>query len=467
MADPAPPAAAPEATKDNEETDRAAEEMAAAKIEEGENPDEVVVPSILSGSGLDPKDALADVLVQQDDPNSPLYSVHSFEELGLTPTLLKGIYTGMGFNKPSKIQETALPMILGTPPKNLIAQAHNGSGKTACFTLGMLARIDESKKQPQALCLVNTRELARQTHEIVKKMAQFTSITCAIVVPDGEKIPRGQQLQDQIIVGTPGRTIDLLRKRVINARGIKIFVLDEADNMIDQQGLADQSIRVKKELPASCQMLLFSATFPPRTFALAKKMVANPNIIHVKKEQLTLSGIKQFYFECSNEANKFEVLEDIYGLLTIGQSIIFVNTKVMAEKLTQYMRDKDHTVSVIKGGKDADTTDRDRVMDEFREGKTKVLISTDVLSRGIDVLQVSLVINFDIPAGRNGEAEPETYLHRIGRTGRFGRKGVAINLVHDQPSKMRLKAIQDWYENTIELTSQDNIEELEKFVAAH
>lgn len=413
--------------------------------------------SNLISSEYEVKVKLADI---QADPNSPLYSAKSFDELGLAPELLKGIYA-MKFQKPSKIQERALPLLLHNPPRNMIAQSQSGTGKTAAFSLTMLTRVNPEDASPQAICLAPSRELARQTLEVVQEMGKFTKITSQLIVPDS--FEKNKQINAQVIVGTPGTVLDLMRRKLMQLQKIKIFVLDEADNMLDQQGLGDQCIRVKRFLPKDTQLVLFSATFADAVRQYAKKIVPNANTLELQTNEVNVDAIKQLYMDCKNEADKFDVLTELYGLMTIGSSIIFVATKKTANVLYGKLKSEGHEVSILHG--DLQTQERDRLIDDFREGRSKVLITTNVLARGIDIPTVSMVVNYDLPTLANGQADPATYIHRIGRTGRFGRKGVAISFVHDKNSFNILSAIQKYF-GDIEMTRvpTDDWDEVEKIV---
>jgi ATP-dependent RNA helicase DDX19/DBP5 len=258
-----------------------------------------------------------------------------------------------------------------------------------------------------------------------------------------------------IVVGTPGKITDLIKNRFINMREIKTFVLDEADHMLDQQGLKEQTMRVHAMLPRGCQVLLFSATYDDDVTAFALKTVPQPRTtMRLERSQLTVDKIAQFFVECTNDQHKFSVLSDIYAYLTIGQSIIFCQRKDTADALTRFMKEAGHTVSLLHGN--LDTKERDRVIDEYRFGKTRVLITTNVLSRGIDILQITLVINFDVPVDQSGKPDYATYLHRIGRSGRFGRSGIALNFVSDERSKRTLKQIEQYFGKPIaEFPSND------------
>ncbi|KAI0783944.1 DEAD-domain-containing protein [Irpex lacteus] len=359
---------------------------------------------------------------QQADPNSPLFSAKTFEELGLHQDLLKGIYD-MGFSKPSKIQERALPLLLANPPQNMIGQSQSGTGKTAAFVLTMLSRIDFSKNAPQAICLAPGRELARQIMSVVVAMGKFTPVQTEYAIKD--HLPKGiSKVTAQVIVGTPGTMIDLMRRRVID--------VSEADDMLKQDGLHAAENQ-------AVQIVLFSATFPDHVRNFASKFAPNANRIELKQNEISVDNIRQFYMDCRDEDHKYEVLVSLYNLLTIGQSIIFCQHRHTADRISQRMTDEGHKVASLHGAKDA--SERDAIIDSFREGREKVLITTNVIARGIDILQVNMVVNYDLPLlnergdwKNRDDARPdiETYIHRIGRTGRFGRKGISINFVHDK-----------------------------------
>ncbi|KAL6592504.1 P-loop containing nucleoside triphosphate hydrolase protein [Neocallimastix sp. 'constans'] len=381
----------------------------------------------------------------------------TFEDMKLHEKLLENIYR-VGFIKPSKIQEKAIPLLLHDPPTNLIGQSQSGTGKTAAFTLAMLSRINIDLKAPQAIVLAPSRELVRQILFVVQSLGKDYPVSIQLAVKDS--LPKGGKIESNIIIGTPGTVIDLIRKRRLLTNNIRFFVLDEADNMLDLQGLGDQSIRIRKMVPASCQIALFSATFSPNLWKFANRFAPNANKISLKTEELSVEGIKQFYMDCKDEKQKEEILSVIYGLLSVSQSMIFVARRDVADRLGRKMTNEGHKVIVLHGKFEGD--ERDQVMDDFRSGKAKVLITTNVLARGIDVLQVNLVINYDIPLDGEGRPDPETYLHRIGRTGRFGRVGVAINFVHDKKSYNDMKVIEKYFGKEIIRIPTDDYEEIEK-----
>ena len=367
----------------------------------------------------------------------------------------------MNFRKPSKIQEKALPLLLMDPPQNMIAQSQSGTGKTAAFSLNILSRIDISNPAPQALVLAPSRELARQILGVISHMGQFIEgLKTMAAVPDPSR--RNQKFDAHVLVGTPGTAMDQIRRRAIDPRSIKVLVLDEADNMLDQGGLGEQCTRVKSLIPGKFQTVLFSATFPEIVVDFAQKFAPNANTITLAHEELTIDGIKQLMIDCPSEQEKYNVLLKFYGLMAQASSIIFVRKKSTAEELEQRMISDGHKVAQLSGNLEGDA--RDRVIDAFRSGEAKVLITTNVLARGIDVQSVTMVINFDVPTMANGrDPDPETYLHRIGRTGRFGRVGVAVTMIHDRQSWEQLNKIASYYKTEIQplpLDDWDTVEEV-------
>jgi len=401
-----------------------------------------------------------DLEIQRKDPNSPLYSVKSFEALNLSPNLLKGVYA-MGFNAPSKIQETALPTLLADPPQNMIAQSQSGTGKTAAFVLAMLSRVDTSLNYPQVLCLSPVYELALQTGEVASKMSQFCSDLTIRFATRGEDLPRGTKITDHIIIGTPGKVLDWsIKFKFFDLKKITVFVLDEADVMIATQGHQDQSIRIHKNLSPDCQMLLFSATYDQAVMDFAENIVSNPVTIKLRREEESINNIKQYYVNCETPEAKYRSIANIYGVITIGQAMIFCHTRKTASWLVDKMTAEGHAVALLSG--ELSTDARIAVLDRFRDGLEKILITTNVLSRGIDVEQVTIVVNFDLPVDVNGKADCETYLHRIGRTGRFGKSGLAINLVDGPKSMAILKQIENHFLKDIKKLNAEDVDEIEK-----
>lgn len=306
----------------------------------------------------------------QRNPNSPLYSVKSFEELNLRPELLKGVYA-MGFNSPSKIQETALPTLIADPPQNMIAQSQSGTGKTAAFILASLSRVDTNLKYPHVLVLSPTYELALQVGTVAQQMAKFIPNIEFCFAVRGEHLARGSKIQAQFIIGTPGKVFDWAMKfRFFELKKMKVFVLDEADVMISTQGYHDQSLRIHKQLPKTCQMMLFSATYSEDVMQFAEQIVPDPIIIKLKREEETIDTISQYYIECKSREEKFEALSNIYGSISIGQAIIFCDTKKNASYLVEKMAKEGHAVALLSG--DLTVEQRIAVLNRFREGKEKV-----------------------------------------------------------------------------------------------
>jgi translation initiation factor 4A len=365
--------------------------------------------------------------------------VDNFDDMGLKEDLLRGVYA-YGFEKPSAIQQRAIiPCVKG---HDVIAQAQSGTGKTATFAIAILQKIDVSLKECQALVLAPTRELAQQIQKVVIALGDYMNAESQACIggtnvrEDLHRLSNGVH----IVVGTPGRVFDMINRRALSTRYIKMFILDEADEMLSR-GFKDQIYDVFRTLNENIQVILLSATMPAEVLDVTKRFMREPIRILVKKEELTLEGIRQFYIEVEQEEWKLDTLCDLYETLTITQAVIFCNTRRKVEWLTEKMHARDFTVSAIHG--DMEQGQRDVIMREFRSGSSRVLITTDLLARGIDVQQVSLVINYDLPTNR------ENYIHRIGRGGRFGRKGVAINFMTVE-DRRTLKDIETFYNTQIE-----------------
>ncbi|KAH0932327.1 eukaryotic initiation factor 4A-1 [Brassica rapa] len=384
--------------------------------------------------------ALSEILEGQDEFFTSYDEVYeSFDGMGLQENLLRGIYA-YGFEKPSAIQQRGIvPFCKGL---DVIQQAQSGTGKTATFCSGVLQQLDVTLVQCQALVLAPTRELAQQIEKVMRALGDYIGVKVHACVGGTSVLDDKRILQAgvHVVVGTPGRVFDMLQRQSLRSDCIKMFVLDEADEMLSR-GFKDQIYEIFQLLPPKIQVGVFSATMPPEALEITRKFMSKPVRILVKRDELTLEGIRQFYVDVDKEEWKFETLCDLYETLAITQSVIFVNTRRKVDWLTEKMRSRDHTVSATHGDMDQNT--RDIIMREFRSGSSRVLITTDLLARGIDVQQVSLVINFDLPT------QPANYLHRIGRSGRFGRKGAAINFVTRDDEKM-LADIQKFYNMVVE-----------------
>ena len=344
------------------------------------------------------------------------------------------------FEKPSAIQQRAiLPILRG---RDVIAQAQSGTGKTATFSISMLQTIDVSLRETQALVLSPTRELATQIQSVVLALGDYMNVQCHACIGGtsiGEDI-RKLEYGQHIVSGTPGRVFDMIRRRHLRTKNIKMLIMDESDELLNM-GFKDQIYDIYRYLPPATQVVLVSATLPHDVLEITTKFMTDPVRILVKRDELTLEGIKQFFVAVEKEDWKFDTLCDLYDTLTITQAVIFCNTRRKVDWLTDRMRENNFQVSSMHG--EMQQRERDAIMSEFRQGGSRVLITTDVWARGIDVQNVSLVINYDLPTNR------ENYIHRIGRSGRFGRKGVAINFVTTEDVRT-LRDIEQYYSTQID-----------------
>ena len=375
----------------------------------------------------------------ESSENIEVYS--SFEEMNLREDLIKGIHA-YGFSKPSPIQQRAIvPIIKG---KDIITQSQSGTGKTCVFSVGALQNIDIMLREPQILILSPTRELAEQTQKVILSLGDFmkVKVLCCIGGTSVEDDVKALNLGVHIISGTPGRVYDMIQRRDLKTKSIKMLIIDEADEMLTR-GFKDQVYDIYRYLPFSTQNVVVSATLPREVLDLTTKFM-NKNAIRllVKRDELTLDEIKQFFVKVEKEEYKFPTLCDLYESITITQAVIFCNTKEKVELLAKKMRDNNFTVSMMHG--EMKQKEREAIMNNFREGKSRVLIATDIWGRGIDVQQVSLVVNYDLPFNR------ENYIHRIGRSGRYGRKGVALNFVKEGEDVKTLRNIEQYYSTQID-----------------
>ena len=348
----------------------------------------------------------------------------SFDDMKLKTELLRGIYS-YGFEKPSSIQKKAIVPFI--EQHDLIAQSQSGTGKTGAFTVGMLQRVDTNVNETQGLILAPTRELAKQIHTVIELIGKFIN-NLRIKLSIGGTRNRYNKWNDNvkndhIIIGTPGRVLDNISRNRVDINHLKVFCLDEADEMLSR-GFVDQIYRIFQKIPTSSQICLFSATLPDEILEMTEQFIKNPVNILVKREELTLEGIRQYYVAVDRYQYKQHTFLDIFSTINITQSIVFVNRKRDIENLYNFLISEDFPVSLIMGSMDQE--ERNQVISNFREGKSRVLLSTGLLARGFDVQQVSLVVNYDIPRDK------EQYTHACGRTGRYRRKGVVINFVTER-----------------------------------
>jgi translation initiation factor 4A len=390
--------------------------------------------------------------IEEDLQNFVKYE--SFDDMTLKDELLRGIYS-YGYEKPSAIQQKAI--VPTSSGRHIIGQAQSGTGKTATFTIGVLNRIDFDRLVCQALILAPTRELANQIHSVVNALGDYLGVQAYSCVGGTKVETDAEALQSgkHVIIGTPGRVLDLLQRKYLDTRNIIAMVLDEADEMLSR-GFKDQIYDIYQFMPSDCQICLFSATMPKDALDMTSNFMNAPLRILVKQEELTLEGIRQFFIDCEKEEWKLDTLCDLYDTLNIAQAVIFCNSKRKVDQLRDDLSAKEFPVSAIHG--EMPPKVRKEILEEFRKGKSRILISTDLLARGIDVHGVSLVINFELPRNPDYKLNPEKnlrvnaekYLHRIGRSGRFGRKGVAINLIGSHADFELLKELEGHFSTKIE-----------------
>jgi len=369
----------------------------------------------------------------------------SFDEMNLNDKLTRGIYS-YGFENPSKIQQLAIvPMSKHT---DILAQSQSGTGKTGAFTIGSLSVVDPSIKAPQVLVICPTRELAQQTERVARALGTYMELK--VLSATG-----GNQLRNdisslkagaQFIVGTPGRIFDLIRRGDLVVDHIKYVILDEADQMLEDLFAEQIKAILDNKFPSNTHLALFSATMPQNVLEVAENYLNNPVRILLPPDEVTLDGIKQYYVGLEREDWKLPVLLDLYQQIAVNQALIYVNKRQKAEWLAKQLSAQGFTLEYIHG--EMEVGERKKRMEDFRSGQVRVLISTDLLARGIDVQQVSLVVNYELPIQR------ENYVHRIGRSGRYGKKGVAINLIYGDEMNT-LKEIEKHYSTHIQELPED------------
>lgn len=377
--------------------------------------------------------------------STDLPMVDSFDDMGLEDDLIRGIYS-FGFETPSKIQQLAIvPMSKLT---DILAQSQSGTGKTGAFTIGSISAIDKTIKAPQVIVLCPTRELSQQTETVARAIGSY--IDLKVLSATGGNPLRNDisalRAGAQFIVGTPGRIYDLIRRGDLTLDYIRYIIMDEADQMLEDLFAEQVHTILNSKFPASTCLALFSATMPDNVLKTAEKYLHNPIRILLPPDEVTLDGIKQYYVSLEREDWKLPVLLDLYQMVKVNQALIYVNKRQKAEWLAKQLAAQGFTLEFIHG--EMDVSERKKRMTDFRSGSVRVLISTDLLARGIDVQQVSLVINYDMPIQR------ENYVHRIGRSGRYGKKGVAINLVYGEELDC-VKAIERHYSTSIEELPED------------
>jgi len=375
------------------------------------------------------------------DQDQYIESIKKWDELDIDPCILRGIYA-YGFEDPSPIQSKAIIPIINN--KDIIAQAQSGTGKTAAFSIGALSKIDLSLKSNQILILSPTHELTNQIANVIAGIGSMMEGLKVQVLVGGSSIEIDMEIlknnSPHIIVGCPGRVYDMMRRNYINNKTLKLIVLDEADEMLST-GFKEQIYNIFRYLNNDIQVALFSATLPSHINNITTKFMRNPVKISVTPDKLTLEGIRQYYVALDDDRDKYENLKKLYSFITLSQCIIYCNSVKRVIDLFDAMKEDNFPVSAIHSN--MSKSERDIAFTEFRSGKARVLISSNVTARGIDIQQVSIVINFDIPK------DIHIYIHRIGRSGRWGRKGTGINFI-TRRDIFKIKEIEQYYNTQID-----------------
>jgi translation initiation factor 4A len=365
---------------------------------------------------------------------------NNWSDMNLKENLLRGIYS-YGFEDPSPIQKKGIMPILSG--KDVVAQAQSGTGKTGAFSISSLQLIDETLNEVQGIILAPTRELAIQIHRVISNIGTFMeNLKCKLFI-GGVSIDsdiKELEQKPQIVVGTTGRVHDLMRRRKLSTKNIKLLVIDEADEMLST-GFKEQIYNIFQFLGNKVQVVLFSATLPSEIQSLTTKFMRDPINILVKTESITLEGIKQYYVALDNDAQKYESLKDLFNCISVSQCIIYCNSINRVNDLYEALCKDNFPVCRIHSGMEKSL--REKAYTDFINGESRVLISSNLTARGIDVQQVSTVINFDIPK------DIHTYIHRIGRSGRWGRKGMGINFITLRDVR-KIKEIEQYYNTQIE-----------------
>jgi superfamily II DNA/RNA helicase len=373
----------------------------------------------------------------------------TFENLNLNENIVKGVYL-YGFKNPSPIQIKGIESI--NTGKDSLLQSQSGTGKTATYLLGVLNRIEENDKV-QGIIICPTRLLCEQVYDVAIELAKETKISIEKCI-GGTNLNRDKLRKSNLIISTLGRLHHMITDKYILLHNIKMLCLDEADDLL-ADGINEKFNYVIEKLPIGTQMILISATMNSQVFNFSKKFMHEPNKVLLKNFEVVVDLISQFYIDIESEDQKFDALLDLYQLMSTSQAIIFCNTTKKVDWLKENLEKNNFTITAIHSGYSQEQNNT--IMNEFREGKTRLLLTTDILARGIDIPEVNLVVNYDLPISK------ETYIHRIGRCGRFGKKGVSISMVksQDQTDIKTLKIMKQSYKMDIKEMPND----IEKYIS--
>lgn len=360
----------------------------------------------------------------------------NFESLGLREDIIKGVYS-YGFVDPSTIQSKGIGVI--TSKKDCILQSQSGTGKTATYLLGTLQNLDKNKQYIQSVIITPTRELAEQVYEVGNKLSKYTNLKIVLCV-GGTSIStfKKKAKKAHLIIGTIGRLYHMMEENVFNVKALTQVTLDEADNLLAKNN-SSKIFNLVKQTDEKCQRCFISATVGKNLREVAKKLLTEPEMVLLKKEEVQVKAIRNFYLDTEEEEYKFDTLIDLYQIISTSHTMIFCNSINKVEFLKNKLEEEGFPTTTIHGG--LDQAERSKIVNEFRDGKTRILLTTDLLARGIDIPEVKLVINYDLPK------KHETFIHRIGRSGRFGKIGVSISFIkmEDYKDKKNFESLVSHY----------------------
>lgn len=415
----------------NKEIERSSEEKKEKEVGESLPDDVQAAIEMLSQMEISKKENSDSEKYKASLLSSELISNSTFEELNIPPSIIEVLY-GLEFKYPSMIQKTAVPEI--AKGGNVAFQSNSGSGKTIAFVVGALMKLELAEQRPQVIIIAPTRDISRQIYEVLEKFKSAVKFESLLAL--GDQIDRDKDVEAQVVVGPPGTVKFLIQKR-INVSHVKMVILDEADALLTDE-MGTQTLSAVRKIPSK-QLVLFSATFSEEMKTIILTVAKDIKTFYLEKESIKPDNISQFYMEVG-ERDKIKTLMELYSMIPTGQSIVFVFSRDKAERVQKTLKEDGFDASVLHG--QLAPEERDRVITGFKKGDIKVLITTNVLSRGLDVPQLNLAVNYDLPRTLSGHPDLETYVHRIGRTGRFNRAGVSVTFVSGSKEFQDLLTIQ-------------------------